>query len=212
MGKSRTINIETDNETETETEVENQTPGDQEPALEGAVEGVGPEEENGKEKDVDETPDDPLAKAQQEASDNYDRLLRVLAEFENYKKRTSREMSDFRKYANEALIKDFLGVVDNLERAIQSARESENASDSLVTGVEMTLKEIMKIFERYHVKSIDCIGEPFDPGYHQAVMQEAVADKPANIILKELQKGYIIHDRLLRPSMVVVSKAEEKSG
>jgi molecular chaperone GrpE len=203
MGKSRKIKIEIDDEKHTE-----EKPEEVFDTVADETELGDDELEDGNE----EVPEDELAKARREASDNYDRLLRVSAEFENYKKRTSREMSEFRKYANEALIKDLLGVVDNLERAINSAAESEDVSDSLVTGIEMTLKDILKILEKYNVTSIECIGEPFDPEFHQAVMQESVTDQPANIILKELQKGYMIHDRLLRPSMVVVSKVEEKAG
>jgi len=148
-----------------------------------------------------------LESARNEAKENYDRLLRVSAEFENYKKRTTREQTEFRKYANEALIKDLLSVVDNLERAIVSvASESEEIS-TFLEGVELTLQEILKILKKYHVNSIDAIGNPFDPCFHQAVMQTESKDYPANTVIEELQKGYMIFDRLLRPAMVVVSKS-----
>lgn len=148
-----------------------------------------------------------LESARKEAKENYDRLLRVSAEFENYKKRTTREQVEYRKYAHEALIKDLLPVVDNLERAITStAGESEKVS-TFLKGVELTLQEILKILKKYHVIPIEAIGNPFNPSFHQAVMQTESADYSANTVIEELQKGYLIYDRLLRPAMVVVSKS-----
>lgn len=151
--------------------------------------------------------EDALAAAKQEAGEYYDRLLRLSAEFENYKKRASRELSDFRKFANEAIIKDLLGVIDNLERALTSAVDQEGSVGSIAEGVELTLKEILKILERNGVTVIAAEGETFDPTYHQAVMQQEAPDQPPNTVVQELQKGYLLHNRLLRPSMVAVSKA-----
>jgi molecular chaperone GrpE len=155
-----------------------------------------------------ETPEteDSLAAAKQEAADYYDRLLRLSAEFENYKKRSSRELADFRKFANEQIIKDLLGVIDNLERALASAADQEGNADSIAEGVELTLKEILKILEKNGVTAIAAEGEAFDPTYHQAVMQQETPDQPPNTVIQELQKGYLLHNRLLRPSMVAVSK------
>lgn len=151
-----------------------------------------------------------LQEAEEEAKDKHDRLLRVSAEFENYKKRTSREMDEFRKFANESLVKDMLFVVDNLERAIHSAKEEKSANSSVIEGIDIIVKEIMKLFEKYGVMPIDAMNKLFDPAYHQAVAQEEMSDIPVNTVLKELQKGYMIHDRLLRPAMVIVSVAKEK--
>lgn len=151
--------------------------------------------------------EDPLTAAQKEAADYYDRLLRLSAEFENYKKRSSRELADFRKFANELIIKDLLGVIDNLERALASAADQEGNADSIAEGVELTLKEIFKILEKNGVTPIAAEGEAFDPTYHQAVMQQETADHPPNTVVQELQKGYLLHNRLLRPSMVAVSKS-----
>jgi molecular chaperone GrpE len=149
---------------------------------------------------------------EREAKESYDRFLRVSAEFENYKKRAGREMEDFRKYANEALLKEFLPIVDNLELAVHSANNDNHVNNSIIKGVDLTLKEILKIFERFNVKSIDSLQKSFDPVYHQAVLQEETEEHPDNVVIKELQKGYMIHDRLLRPAMVVVSKAKAKQG
>ncbi len=148
-----------------------------------------------------------LEQAEQKANENYDQLLRVSADFDNYKKRTAREMQELVKYANEKLIKELLTVVDNLERAIDSAAGRYDESDSLIQGMHLTLNETIKILERHQVKPVTSLGEPFDPSYHQAMMQEEVEDQPPNTVVKELQKGYLIHDRLLRPALVAVSKA-----
>lgn len=172
-------------------------------------------------KDLNEedTPEsvDPLKQMEQkveslkkEAAENHDRLLRVAAEFENYKKRATREMNDFRKFANESFVKAMLPVVDTLDLAIESSSNDKNANKSMVEGVNMTLKEILKVFEQFGVKRFESIGKTFDPSLHQAVMQEETKEYPDNTVLKELQKGYMIHDRLLRPAMVVVSKNTAK--
>jgi len=147
-----------------------------------------------------------LAAAEEQARDNYDRLLRVSAEFENFRKRTTREMRDVVHYANEKLAKEMLTVVDNLERAIESATTNHAQDDSLLKGVHLTLAETLKILERHHVAPIKSLGEPFDPNYHQAMLQTEAADQPPNTVVDELQKGYMIHGRLLRPALVAVSK------
>ncbi len=157
------------------------------------------------------TPEERIEKAEAEAKEAYDRFLRASAELENYKKRTQKEMADFRKYANASLLKELLGVVDNLERAIESSSGSKE-DGQLSVGLDLTIKELLKIFKTFHVSPIESLGEPFDPGYHQAMMQQETAEQPENVVLNELQKGYMIHDRLLRPAMVVVSTSPAGSG
>jgi molecular chaperone GrpE len=151
-----------------------------------------------------------LETAEKEAQQHYDRLLRVSAEFDNYKKRTIREMQDTIKFANEKLIKELLSVVDNLERAIASVDEKTHAEDPLLKGVHLTLAEVLKILERHHVAPVAAMGQPFDPAFHQAMMQETVNDHPPNTVVRELQKGYLLHDRLLRPALVAVSTSNGK--
>ena len=146
---------------------------------------------------------------EKEAEENYDRLLRLSAEFENYKKRSSREIEEFRKFANQSLIKEMLSVVDNLELAMNSTNGHKAIDKDLLQGLEMTHKEILKVFEKFNVKPIDAKGQPFDPTFHEAVMQEETDDYAKNTIINEMQRGYMIHDRLLRPSMVVVAKPRE---
>jgi len=170
-------------------------------------------------KEVKTEPVDPIKEmeakvetAEQEAKGNYDRFLRISAEFENYKKRSVREINEFRKYANESLIKEILSVADNLERALDSSRSDKQADTGLVEGVDMTLKEILNIFEKFSVKPVESLGKLFDPAFHQAVMQEETDSYPGNTVINEIQKGYMMHDRLIRPAMVVVSTSKVKTG
>ncbi len=152
-----------------------------------------------------------LAAVEKEKNEANDRLLRTAAEFDNYKKRQDKQWSDFKKYANESLAKDLLTVVDNLERAITAAQETDEKNNGLVEGVKMTLDEILKILQRYSVTPIESIGKKFDPNFHQAVSTQPVEDAESNIVLEAYQKGYLIHDRLLRPAMVVVSAATKSN-
>jgi molecular chaperone GrpE len=138
-----------------------------------------------------------------------DRVLRLSAEFENYKKRKQRESDEFKKFANETIFKQMLTVVDNLERAISSTKENPN-DNILLEGVKLTYKEILKLFETFNVKVVEAENQLFDPNFHQAVTQEETNDFPENTVTKVLQKGYLLHDRLIRPAMVIVSKKVEK--
>jgi molecular chaperone GrpE len=138
-----------------------------------------------------------------------DKILRLSAEFENYKKRKQRELDSFKKFANESILKQFLTVVDNLERAISSAEENSDAK-AFLKGVELTHKEIIKLFETFSVKPVKAENQIFDPNFHQAVTQEESDKVPDNTITKVLQKGYLLHDRLIRPAMVVVSKGKKE--
>jgi molecular chaperone GrpE len=144
-----------------------------------------------------------------QAAAEKDKALRLSAEFENFKKRKQREIDDFKKFANEMVFKQLLSVVDNLERAIVSA---EDASDdaSLLEGVKLTHKDIIKLFESFNVKPVEAENQPFNPNFHQAVTQEENNELPDNTVTAVLQKGYTLHDRLIRPAMVVVSKRVNK--
>ncbi|MGD9302331.1 MAG: nucleotide exchange factor GrpE [Desulfobacterales bacterium] len=146
---------------------------------------------------------------EQEARENYDRLLRVSAEFENYKKRATRDLAELRKFANQSLIKELLSVVDNLELAMNSTNGHKTIDQGLLQGLEMTHREILKVFEKFNVKPIEAKGQAFDPTFHEAVMQEETDNVDENTVINELQKGYLIHDRLLRPAMVVVARPKK---
>ena len=146
-----------------------------------------------------------LQAAEKLAQENHERFLRAAAELDNFRKRKEREVSDLRKYANQMLLRELLGVVDNLERALAASLENSEP-EGLREGVEMTLKELLKIFDQFKVTPIEAHEQPFDPNHHEAVMQEPSDAFPPNTVVKELQKGYMLRDRLLRPAMVVVSK------
>jgi molecular chaperone GrpE len=137
-----------------------------------------------------------------------DRLLRLSAEFENYKKRKQREIDDFKKFANETIFRQMLPVVDNLERAIASA-ETNSDEGALLEGVKMIHKDILKLLEMFSVKVVKAGNEPFDPNFHQAVTRHETDEFPENTVTNVLQNGYLLHDRLIRPAMVVVSKRIE---
>jgi molecular chaperone GrpE len=148
-----------------------------------------------------------LEAAEKQAEEEHDRFLRVMAEFENYKKRMTREMDDYRRFANESLVKEILPVIDSLEKALEvSDHQREVSSDSLREGVEMTLKGLLAGLRKFGVVPLESLEQPFDPNFHQAVMQEESREHADNMVVQELQKGYLIGDRLLRPAMVVVSK------
>ncbi len=137
-----------------------------------------------------------------------DRVLRLSAEFDNYKKRKQREIEEFRKFANEDVFKKILPVVDNFERAITSA-ETHTEESGLLEGVKMIHKEIVRLFESFNVRMVNAQNEPFDPNFHQAVTRQESDEFPENTVLTVLQNGYLLHDRLIRPAMVVVSKKTE---
>jgi len=197
MSEKKTIKIETDSKKvkSKETEPEQTTPDEK------TING---------EDDPMEALETKFEAKEKEAEENYDRLLRLSAEFENYKKRSSREIEEFRKFANQSLIKEMLSVVDNLELAMNSTNSHKAIDKDLLQGLEMTHREILKVFEKFNVKPIDAKGQPFDPTFHEAVMQEETNDYAKNTVINEMQRGYMIHDRLLRPSMVVVAKPREE--
>jgi molecular chaperone GrpE len=149
-----------------------------------------------------------LAAKELEARNNYDRFLRQVAELENVKKRNGREREEISRFANEALIKDLLPVVDNLERAVAHASRGGNGKP-LVEGVEMVLKGLLDVLVKHGVTQISAVGQPFDPSKHDAIAQIESDDREPNSVVEELHKGYTLRDRLLRPALVSVAKASE---
>jgi len=198
MSEKKTIKIQTESKKAKSREIEPESTTPDEQIINGEVDPV---------KELEAK----LEAKEKEAGETYDRLLRLSAEFDNYKKRSSREMEEFRKFANQSLIKEMLSVVDNLELAMNSTNGHKAIDKDLLQGLEMTHKEILKVFEKFNVKPIDAKGQPFDPTFHEAVMQEETNDSPKNTVINELQRGYMIHDRLLRPSMVVVARPKENN-
>jgi molecular chaperone GrpE len=145
-----------------------------------------------------------LAEKTREAAENYDKWLRLMAEFDNFKKRTQKEKADLMKFSNESLLRSILLILDNLERAIEHGKGSRE-NTSLLAGLEITLKQFLNTLERFGVKPLSARGEVFDPEKHEAVSQQE-SDQEPNRVISEIEKGYIYHDRLLRPARVIVSK------
>lgn len=144
----------------------------------------------------------------EEAGKNWDLYLRERADLENARKRHQREKEDAIRFANDRLLKEMVPVLDNLERAIEHAAQEETDNQGLLEGVNMTINQFRKALEDFGVKAIKAIGTDFDPNLHQA-MGQLESDQPPNTVVTEFQKGYLLHDRLLRPSLVMVAKAPE---
>ena len=136
--------------------------------------------------------------------------LRAYADAENTKRRCTQEIEKNNKYAISNFAKNLLSVADNLDRALKSIPEEKKDDcehlKNLLTGVEMTQRELDKVFEKFGIKKMDIIGTKFDPNYHQVIQEVEDKEKPNGTIIRELQSGYMINDRILREAMVVVSK------
>ena len=157
---------------------------------------------------VEKIENDEISILKEQLAAEKDRLLRLSAEFENYKKRKQREIDEFKKFANETIFRQMLPVVDNLERAIASA-EKDSDEGALLEGVKKIHRDILKLLEMFSVKVVKAGNEPFDPNFHQAVTRLETDEFPENTVTAVLQNGYLLHDRLIRPAMVVVSKRIE---
>lgn len=150
-----------------------------------------------------------LTKAEQKSHENWDKLLRAKAEFENLQRRVDRDIANAHKYGVEKLVEDLFPVLDSLERGIDGQQPDANADEmlkSVCEGVKLTTDMLLKTLEKFGVKQINPLGEPFNPELHEAMtMQDDKKAKP-NTVLKVMQKGYLIYSRLIRPALVVVSK------
>jgi molecular chaperone GrpE len=156
----------------------------------------------------------PSTALEREHAEMKDRLLRTLAEMENLRKRTEREVADARLYGISAFARDILNVADNMHRAMQALDETRAGADSglkvLLDGVELTERELMNALEKHGVKRIDPLGQKFDPNWHQAMYEVEDASVPNGSVVQVVQAGYVIGDRVLRPAMVAVSKGGPK--
>ncbi|MBU0682167.1 MAG: nucleotide exchange factor GrpE [Proteobacteria bacterium] len=148
---------------------------------------------------------DELAMARQECHESKDQLLRLAAEFDNYKKRMERDRSRDLKYAEESIIKELLPSLDNLERAIEQGKKTGNNSE-LLQGVELTIKGLITTLEKFQVTPLESMSQPFDPNLHEALAMDHSDEVAENHVLVEFEKGYYYKDKLLRPAKVVVSK------
>jgi len=160
------------------------------------------EEESAEEKEP--SAEQEIAIMQQELGQARDMMLRLAAELDNYKKRSMRERESLIKYAAQGIIQELIPILDNFERAIESASQSKDFN-SLIKGVEMIFRQMYDALERKGVSKINALGETFDPNVHEAIAQVASDECPENTVVEELQKGYMLHDRVIRPSRVAVS-------
>ena len=156
---------------------------------------------------------DPLTTITEERDALKDQLLRALAETENMRRRNEREADNARKYGHTQFARDLVGAIDNLARALASAPEDKSSLDesvqSLLTGIELSWTEIQSAIEKHGVRQINPVGEKFDYNFHQAMFEVPTNDQPPGMVLEVVQHGYALHDRLLRPAMVGVSKAAD---
>jgi molecular chaperone GrpE len=145
-----------------------------------------------------------------------DRVLRTLAEMENLRRRTEREVADSRVYAIQSFARDLVGVADNIQRALDAVRDSgvalEGPAKALVDGVELTERELLKVLEKNGVRKFDPKGEKFDPNMHQAIFEVPDARVPSGSVVQVIQPGFAIGDRVLRPALVGVSKGGPKTA
>jgi molecular chaperone GrpE len=173
--------------------------------LTAVQEGAGAEEGEESVEDAAEAADDALLAAEEELAKHRDAMLRMQAEMENLRKRLLRDVERSRKFALEGFMKDLLQVRDSMERGLEAAGDTATV-ESLREGQELTLKMLAKVMQDHHLEEVDPQGQPFDPELHEAMTVLPSADVDENTVLEVLQKGYRLHDRLVRPARVVVSR------
>jgi molecular chaperone GrpE len=171
-----------------------------------------PSEENRQLREENERLRSELEELRRETAGLQERLLRLSADFDNFRKRHLREREEAHRYGHENLVKDLLATVDNLERAVEHARRGGGDFDGMLQGVELVQRELFGALAKHGVTRIEAAGEPFDPNVHEAVAQQEDGSSPANTVVQVYQPGYRLWDRLLRPARVVVSKAASNGG
>ena len=159
---------------------------------------------------------DPLSAMIAERDKLKDQLLRALADTENMRRRSEREATNIRKYGHTPFARDLVGAIDNLARVVGSAPENLEQADetlkSLITGIQLSWTELQSVIEKHGIKRVEPLGEKFDYNLHQAMFEVPTNDQPSGMVLEVVQHGYVLHDRLLRPAMVGVSKTGEEAG
>jgi molecular chaperone GrpE len=150
-----------------------------------------------------------LHEKEREAAENYDKYVRAVADLENYRKRAAREKADSIKYGNENLIKDILPLVDSMDRALQHA-DDYGYSEAFKKGLQLLQGQLQGCLEKHGVRQIECVNKAFDPHIHEAVLQVDSGNHKKDQVVQELEKGYLLHERLLRPAKVSVSKGTKE--
>ena len=159
---------------------------------------------------------DPLTAMTAERDQLKDQLLRALADTENMRRRSEREAANVRKYGHTPFARDLVGAIDNLARVVESAPENLDQADetvkSLITGIQLSWTELQSVIEKHGIKRVEPLGEKFDYNLHQAMFEVPTNDQPSGMVLEVVQHGYVLHDRLLRPAMVGVSKTGDAAS
>lgn len=156
---------------------------------------------------TDSDMDAELTTAKEEAKTHYDKLLRVMADFENYRKRSERDKQEFARYANEELMREMLTALDHLDQALAHIKQSATTdAQNLAMGVELVAKELVNSLEKFGLKAIDAVGKPFDPRVHEALQMVDVEDVAPGTVVAQHRRGYMVNDRLLRAALVDVVK------
>ena len=144
------------------------------------------------------------------AEEHRDRYLRGAAEFDNARKRAAREREEYTRYANESLLRELLPVLDNFERALQSARTEPTAA-AVTAGVDLIQRELLRVLEKFGVTSFTSVGQPFDPERHEAIARVPAQGQPEGTVVDETARGYLLNGRVLRPAMVTVASSPDSS-
>lgn len=148
--------------------------------------------------------EDLIAELRKQADEHYQRLLRTQADFDNFRRRSRQEKEEFAKYAAQKLIEQLLPVIDNFERAIQSSKETQDF-DGLAKGIDIVFRQFDTALRNEGVTPIESVGQPFNPEFHEAIMQVESDEHEEGIVVEEVQKGYMLNGKVIRPSMVKVS-------
>ena len=194
MGEDEAVALDLDSQTD-----------DLDAAMRDAVAAVEEVESERGRSSVEETDEEEVAKLRREIADLRDRTMRTLADFDNFRKRSERERQETRKYALMEPLRDFLEIVDNLGLALSAA----GSADDLKRGVEMIHRQMQELLRRLGVKEIEALNQPFDPALHEAVQREEDPTVQKPTVVGELRRGYMLHERLLRPTMVKVAVPSE---
>ncbi len=149
-----------------------------------------------------------IAELEKQLAEMKDRALREMADAENTRRRAQKEREETSKYAVASFAKEMLAVSDNFRRALDAApnENTDPAVKNLIVGIDATERQLLVVLERFGIKKIDPVGQPFDPNFHRVMMEVDAADQPAGTVVQVLQAGYVIHDRLLREALVAVAK------
>lgn len=174
------------------------------------IEAAEPEMLETEDEGADVTADKEIANLLQEKQEQYERLLRVQADFDNYRKRVQKEQANLLRYGSESALREILPIIDNIELAVDSARSHNNSDSQLREGIEMILSQFFNTLEKLGVKPIETVEHPFDPNKHDALLRVYAPEAEENAVVNEIRKGYYLHDKVLRPAQVTVGTREQE--